>query len=82
MHEGSADALAERALVELGLADEARLLEYQTEALNACRRGAGAGPLRGAATRGEFDLYYSCGNVIALWTESVVRQQSHDLFGF
>jgi hypothetical protein len=82
MHEGSADALAERALVDLGLADEARLLEYQTEALNACRRGAGAGPLRGAAKRGEFDLYYTCGNVIALWTESVVRQQSHDLFGF
>lgn len=70
MHEGSADALAQRTLLELGLVDEAAFLAYQSSALNECRKGLGGFPLRDAAKRGNFSLYYSCGNMLALLTES------------
>lgn len=79
MHEGSADGLAERALVDMGVMDEARFLRYQTEALNQCRRGLGTEPLQTAAKRGRFELYYSCGNTLALLTEKLADR---DLFSF
>ena len=79
MHEGSADALAERALLDMGMIDEARFLAYQTAALNQCRRGLGTHPLRDAAKRQRFELYYSCGNSIALLTE---KSAGGDLFAF
>jgi hypothetical protein len=79
MSEGGADALADRALLELGVADEKYFLNEQTTALNECRRGIGAGPLRSAAARGEFQMYYTCGNAIALLTEASVNA---DLFVF
>lgn len=83
LHEGSADALAERALLELGVIDERRFLEYQTAAINDCRRGLGATPLSDAAKKGAFSLYYSCGNAIALLTEaSLQRSGTADLFDF
>lgn len=78
MHEGSADALAGRTLLEIGLIDEARFLDYQTAALNECLRGTFA--LREAARRGDVFLYYACGNMIALLTEQTTPD--HDLFDF
>ncbi len=80
MHEGSADALAQRTLRELGLIDEAAFLDYQSAALNECRKRLGGVPLRAAAKHGQFSLYYSCGNAIALLTESVMDEG--DLFSF
>jgi hypothetical protein len=80
MHEGSADALAERTLLDVGLIDEERFLAYQTAALNECRRGIGSFPLREAGTREQFGLYYSCGNMIGLVTENAI--ESRDLFDF
>jgi hypothetical protein len=80
MHEGSADALAERTLLELGLIDEARFLEYQTAALNECRKMLESFPLREAGARNRFGLYYSCGNAIALATEKM--SNGNDLFEF
>lgn len=80
MHEGSADALAERALRELGYLDRAAYTNAQTEALNECRRGLGTFPLRDAAKRNAFQLYYTCGNSLALFTERAIA--SHDLFAF
>lgn len=79
MHEGSADGLAERALLDLGVMDEARFLRYQTDALNQCRRGLGTEPLQTAARRGRFELYYSCGNALALLTE---KTTGRELFAF
>jgi hypothetical protein len=79
MHEGSADGLAERTLLDMGMIDEARFLAYQTAALNQCRRGLGTHPLRTAGSRQKFELYYSCGNAIALLTEASTRG---DLFDF
>ncbi len=80
MHEGSADAFAQRTLLELGLIDEAAFLDYQSAALNECRKRLGDFPLREAAARQEFLLYYSCGNAIALLTEA--RSGERDLFAF
>jgi hypothetical protein len=82
MHEGSADALAERALVELGVTGEARLLDYQTEALNDCRQGLAITPLRESARRGQPRLAYTCGNMIALLTEASVQKNGANLFDF
>ncbi|HEX7707013.1 MAG TPA: hypothetical protein VF701_11205 [Thermoanaerobaculia bacterium] len=84
MHEGGADALAERAMLALGLIDEAAFLELQSAALNDCRRGLGSEPLRTAYKRSEFSLYYPCGNAIALVTEAALRTErsDHDLFSF
>lgn len=80
MHEGSADALAERALRELGYADRDAYAGAQSEALNACRRGLGSFPLRDAAKRNAFQLYYNCGNALSLYTERAIA--NHDLFAF
>lgn len=79
MHEGSADGLAQRALLEMGLIDAQRFLDYQTEALNQCRRGLGVHPLRTAGARQSFELYYTCGNALATLTEASSRG---DLFAF
>jgi tetratricopeptide (TPR) repeat protein len=80
MHEGSADGLAQRTLRELGILDESAYLAKQAEALNECRRKLGGFPLRDAAKRNEFGLYYSCGNALALLTEQAIDDK--DLFGF
>ena len=79
MHEGSADGLAERALLDMRVMNEARFLRYQTDALNQCRRGLGTDPLQTAAKRGRFELYYSCGNALALLTE---KTTGRNLFAF
>lgn len=80
MHEGSADALAQRTLRTLGHLDEAAFRQRQSHALNECRRLAGGFPLREAAERKRFALYYTCGNALALFTERAIPQG--DLFDF
>ncbi len=82
MHEGGADALAERALMEMQLIDEARFLDYQTAALNDCRSGLVATSLRASTREGRPQLVYACGNIIALLTEAVLRPHGADLFDF
>lgn len=72
IHEGSADALAQRALLALALIDETRFLEYQTAALNECRAGIGSRSVRDAG-RARPALVYACGNVLALLTETSMR---------
>ena len=79
MHEGSADALAQRTLQALGLITEERFRTYQTVALNECLQGLGRSSLRSAHERGAFRDYYSCGNMVALLTEKAL---SIDLFEF
>lgn len=82
MHEGSADAFAQRALRRLDVIGEARFLEYQTEAVNDCRRGLAVTALRESAARGEPRLAYTCGNVVALLTERSLQARGADLFDF
>lgn len=80
MHEGAADALAERMLLELGLIDERQLLATQTAALNDCRNGTRGRSARVAGRR-DARLIYACGHILALLTESSLRP-GEDLFSF
>ena len=68
MHEGSADAFAELALVRTGTIDETRLAERRSEALNDCALRLRDGSLHDSSRRGQFGNYYDCGNVIAAWS--------------
>jgi hypothetical protein len=82
LHEGSADALAERALLKLGVIDDDAFLDYQSAALNDCRAGLAVTPLRTSVQQGRPRMAYTCGNMIALLTESALRAHGADLFEF
>lgn len=79
MHEGSADALAERTLLELGVLDQEGLLAHQTAALNDCRLALTTAALRTSVRQGRPRMAYTCGNVIALLTEARLSR-GQDLF--
>lgn len=81
MNEGGADALAERALLELGVIDRRQFAQYQSDALNDCALGLSTTPLR-ASTRSQPRLAYACGNTIALLTELSIGPGGTDLFDF
>jgi hypothetical protein len=80
MHEGSADALSERALKKLGAINADELSEYETAALNSCAQGIASSGVRTAAKTSS-QLYYSCGNLIALLTERSLANDKN-LFDF
>ncbi len=80
MHEGSADAIGERALMQLGVINADELADYETGALNTCAQGISSSGVHVAAKRTS-QLYYSCGNLIALLTESAITP-GKDLFDF
>lgn len=80
IHEGAADALAERMLLELGLIDERQLRGAWTAALNDCRNGTRGRSVR-AAGRRDARLVYACGSTLALLTESSLRADE-DLYSF
>lgn len=82
MHEGSADALAERALLELGILDRTGVMDLQTAALNDCRAGLLATSLRTSTQQGRPRMAYTCGNMIALLTEAALLPRGADLFDF
>jgi hypothetical protein len=81
MHEGGADAFADRALLARGLIDGDGFDRRVTEALNRCVALLEGRSLRSAASRGLHDATYSCGTIIALWTEASLPA-GEDLFGF
>jgi len=76
MNEGSADAFAELALLRSGYIDADRLAQRRTEALNRCASGLRDGPLTEALERRQFRTYYSCGQLIALWSVGIVAEPS------
>jgi hypothetical protein len=84
MHEGSADAMAWTALHELGQVEGEELRRQRSEAINQCFFGLGDRPLRGAAARGHFHQFYTCGHLLALWTGAALARSGApvDLFGF
>ncbi len=78
MHEGSADAMASLVLSHLGFIDEARLGQRWNRALNACARGLRDGSLSSSLHRQQFDNYYVCGEMIALWSVAAVSGTSSE----
>lgn len=64
LHEGSADAIADFALYELGYYGEDRYHEVQTERLNRCLLGLAIKPLPQSDERGFYRNFYECGAVM------------------
>lgn len=81
MHEGGADAFADRALLASGLIDREEFDARATRALNLCAADLGGRALRSAA-RVAPAASYACGNVLALWTEAALSGSGGDLFTF
>lgn len=82
MHEGSADAMADRALLDMGVIDSSAFLDRQTAALNACRGELVVTSLRESLSQGRPRMAYTCGNTLALLTEAALRPHGSDLFDF
>lgn len=76
LHEGSADAFAGLVLERFGVLDRDRLTERRNRALNACAMGLRDGPLSSSNRRGAFGNYYSCGELIAVWSGAAVPGSS------
>jgi hypothetical protein len=72
IHEGGADAIAELVLHELGLVDDAALHTAREVAINRCLAGLAGGSIRGAETRGRFGDHYTCGHLMAVWSEAAL----------
>jgi len=86
MHEGSADALAFRALRALGVLDEAGYRARLSSALSLCVLSLSEGlPLSASTRPGRSRDFYECGSTIALLTEATMKKRGGakaDLFTF
>lgn len=78
MHEGSADAFANLMLRRMGAVDDERLAERRSLALNGCARELRLGALDQAASRGRYDAYYDCGEMIALASVAALGDPGDD----
>jgi hypothetical protein len=74
MHEGGADAFTFLALRHLGMLDEQGLIQRFSDSLNECLLGLEGSVLNHSVDRGQFRNYYTCGAVLALWTEAALSQ--------
>ena len=81
IHEGSADAFADRLLHEFGVVDEAGLRSRRQDALNACFLRLEGRSIKEAP---DARVPYECGQIIAFWTESAIAAAGAegDLFTF
>jgi len=84
LHEGGADAFADRALRDLGVYSREKYHAQLSEALSLCVLGLRGAPLTTSSRRGRTKNWYWCGSAIALWTEAATSQiePKEDLFGF
>lgn len=84
LHEGSADALAWRALRELHIIDDDRFWREQSQGASRCLLGLEGQPLKDSSRSGKFMNHYSCGATINLLAEAVLRSahSNEDLFRF
>lgn len=80
MTEGAANAMAISVLREIGVTDDEFVLGQYGEAIDKCSEYLGDGPLIEAAQRGQFDAFYTCGDLIAQMTDAALADD--DLFSF
>ncbi len=78
IHEGAADAFA--AIVLRGWSDRSHqyVRARRDEAAASCRHGLQSRALEAVAESGEFPLYYSCGLILHLALDDVVRRRNSD----
>lgn len=74
-HEGAADALADRLLLEFGVFDEAAHRGREETALNGCILRLGDG---GIGDSDDPEVPYECGQVMAMWTVAAIGQGGDD----
>jgi len=77
MHEGGAESLKRRVGVELGKMNAESLWAARALSFNQCLIGSKR-PLNKAGSRGNFSLYYPCGEVIDLVVEGALRKLDLD----
>lgn len=70
--EGGADALAWRALLQIGLMSPAEYEQRHRQALSDCTGRLDGRPVESVVARGDFKAAYSCGAVIFLWAEYAI----------
>jgi hypothetical protein len=75
--EGSADYLAERALFDLGLVDEAEFRRAVIHAANRCVARLAGRPLLAAPLR--FGSFYPCGMTLVAWADGAARRHGADI---
>ena len=80
MTEGAANAMAISVLKKIGVADDEFALDKYGKAINDCIGYLGDGPLIEAAQRGQFDAFYTCGDLVAQMTDAALAND--DLFSF
>ena len=89
LHEGSADALADAAIADLGLLPAARIRAFRDDALNDCVLELGTDSLAALAERRRFGAHYDCGSSFermvaaqagpaALWRQLIARATAGD----
>ncbi len=76
MHEGGADAVTRRVMLELNFIDADDVWQARTTSFNE-RLGASHVPLKDAGSRGRFRLYYPCGEIIELVIEGLLRERGY-----
>ena len=74
IHEGAANAMANRILFEQTPENHAYWRYATARAWSGCIASLENGPLRGAALRGEFQAYYDCGEFMALMTDAMLPE--------
>lgn len=83
MHEGGAEAFADRALLVTGLIDRQELEHRASAALDRCLNLLEGRNLHDAVQAGSHDASYACGQVLSLWTEAALASAGQaDLFAF
>ena len=80
MTEGAANAMAISVLREIGVTDDEFILGQYGEAIDKCSEYLGDGPLIEAAQRSQFDVFYTCGDLIAQMTDAALTDD--ELFSF
>lgn len=78
MHEGSADAFANFAMLEFGLIDTTQMLQQFEDAANSCVLNKGAESLQQSAKLWRYRNYYSCGAVMALASHVAIQAKAAD----
>ncbi len=84
LHEGSADAMAHLALLDLGIVSQTRYQQLNSEALNRCLVGISGTSLALSKTRTELRNFYDCGMAFNLMAQASVEpaDQPDNLFRF
>lgn len=80
IHEGAANAMANRIMAGLDRPAIAYLRYSFANAYSTCAEALAAGPLRTATQRGQMRAHYACGEFIALMTDAALPD--HTLFDF